>query len=268
MTRYPQTNVICVFCLFLLPPLPPSKGYWRTGCYCLRTRVSTARFYHRSPGSCYTNPGNTKRLTGIILNSNYSPRPPFRAHRTPYTSTYLTLSTPPHPLIAQPPWPATSNISNFPPRRLALPSNGHFNLPSLMCLDAGSQILKTEDSIIHIVSNEVQKSNIVAASVCARLSRSDTIALLLNAVRGRDQSIFGIVLHILLQPFLRLLAGFTTSAMQSVLHVLFLLTPFKSNAHQGTDAPEEVLKAGALYRTGRLEAYILDRLCGRASRVR
>jgi hypothetical protein len=36
--------------------------------------------------------------------------------------------------------------------------------------------------------------------------------------------------------------------MQSVLHVLFLPTPFKSSARQGTDAPEEVLKAGALYR--------------------
>lgn len=52
----------------------------------------------------------------------------------------------------------------------------------------------------------------------------------------------------LLQPFLRLLTKSTTSAIQSVLHVLFLPTPFKSNARQGTDAPEEVLKAGALYR--------------------
>jgi len=52
----------------------------------------------------------------------------------------------------------------------------------------------------------------------------------------------------LLQPFLRLLTKSTSSAMQSVLHVLFLPTPFKSSARQGTDAPEEVLKAGALYR--------------------
>ncbi|KAG2039450.1 hypothetical protein BDR03DRAFT_1009080 [Suillus americanus] len=35
--------------------------------------------------------------------------------------------------------------------------------------------------------------------------------------------------------------------MKSVLHVLLLLTPFKSNAYQGADTPEEVLKAGALY---------------------
>jgi len=52
----------------------------------------------------------------------------------------------------------------------------------------------------------------------------------------------------LFQPFLRLLTKSTTSAVQSVLHVLFLPTPFKSTPRQGTDAPEEVLKAGALYR--------------------
>lgn len=52
----------------------------------------------------------------------------------------------------------------------------------------------------------------------------------------------------MLQPLLRLLTKSTTSAMQSVLHVLFLPTPFKSNVRQGTDTPEEVLKAGALYR--------------------
>ncbi|KAG1879839.1 hypothetical protein F4604DRAFT_1751877 [Suillus subluteus] len=35
--------------------------------------------------------------------------------------------------------------------------------------------------------------------------------------------------------------------MQLVLHVLFFSMAFKSNACQGTDALEEVLKAGALY---------------------
>ncbi|KAG1794176.1 uncharacterized protein HD556DRAFT_1371433 [Suillus plorans] len=118
----------------------------------------------------------------------------------------------------------------------------------LDALPSGGQVPKTDDSTIHVVSDKVQKSNIVAVSVCPGLSRSDTIAPLLNAVRGRNQSIFGIVLYMLLQPFLRLLAKSTTSAIQSVLHVLFLPTPFKSNARQGTDAPEEVLKAGALYR--------------------
>ncbi|KAG2369463.1 hypothetical protein BDR07DRAFT_1477080 [Suillus spraguei] len=118
----------------------------------------------------------------------------------------------------------------------------------LDALPSGGQIPRTDDSTIHVVSDKMQKSNIVAVSVCPGLSRSDTIAPLLNAVRGRNQSMFGVVLYILLQPFLRLLTKSTTSTIQSVLHVLFLPTPFKSNAGQGTDAPEEVLKAGALYR--------------------
>lgn len=118
----------------------------------------------------------------------------------------------------------------------------------LDALPSGGQIPKTDDSTIHVVSEKMQKSNIVAVCVCPGLSRLDTIAPLLNAVRGRDQSVFGIVLYMLLQPLLRLLTKSTTSAMQSVLHVLFLPTPFKSNARQGTDTPEEVLKAGALYR--------------------
>lgn len=118
----------------------------------------------------------------------------------------------------------------------------------LDALPSGGQVPKTDDSTIHVVSDKVQKSNIVAVSVCPGLSRSDTIAPLLSAVRGQNQSIFGIVLYMLLQPFLRLLTKSTTSAIQSVLHVLFLPTPFKSNARQATDAPEEVLKAGALYR--------------------
>jgi len=52
----------------------------------------------------------------------------------------------------------------------------------------------------------------------------------------------------LAQPLLRLLTKSITSAVQSVLDVLFLPTPFKSTLQHGTDAPEEVLKAGALYR--------------------
>ncbi|KAG1718828.1 hypothetical protein EDB19DRAFT_1899041 [Suillus lakei] len=97
----------------------------------------------------------------------------------------------------------------------------------LDALPSGGQIPKTDDSTIHVVSDKVQKSNIVTVSesVCPGLSRSDTIAPLLDAVWGWDQSTFGIVLYMFLQPFLRL-----------------------SNARQGTDDPEEVTKAGALYR--------------------
>jgi hypothetical protein len=64
----------------------------------------------------------------------------------------------------------------------------------LDALPSGGQIPKTDDSTIHVVSEKMQKSNIVAVCVCPGLSRSDTIAPLLNAVRGRDQSVFGIVL--------------------------------------------------------------------------
>ncbi|KAG2335433.1 hypothetical protein BDR05DRAFT_978949 [Suillus weaverae] len=103
------------------------------------------------------------------------------------------------------------------------------NMRVLDALPSDGQIPKTDDSIIRVVSDKVQKSNIVAYPY--------TIAPLLSTVRGRNQSTFG--LYMLLQPFLRLLTKSTTSALQSVLHVLFLPTPFKSNTRQGTDAPEE-----------------------------
>jgi len=64
----------------------------------------------------------------------------------------------------------------------------------LDALPTGGQIPKTDDSAIHVVSEKVQKSNIVAVSVCPGLSRSDTIAPILDAVRIPDSSIFGLVL--------------------------------------------------------------------------
>lgn len=63
--------------------------------------------------------------------------------------------------------------------------------------------------------------------------------------------------YILLQPFLRLLVKSPNSALQSVLHALFLPTPFKSRPAKPSTAsslvdrdalPEEILKPGALYR--------------------
>jgi hypothetical protein len=63
--------------------------------------------------------------------------------------------------------------------------------------------------------------------------------------------------YILLQPFLRLLTKSPTSAIQTVLHALFLPTPFKVLAQAteeatktkptDVDTPREVLKPGALY---------------------
>ena len=55
--------------------------------------------------------------------------------------------------------------------------------------------------------------------------------------------------YIILQPLLRLLTKSPTSAAQSVLHVLFLPTPFKKVAQPSSEgSTREVLKAGALYR--------------------
>ncbi|KAG1821752.1 uncharacterized protein BJ212DRAFT_1333278 [Suillus subaureus] len=42
------------------------------------------------------------------------------------------------------------------------------------------QVPKTDNSTIHVISDRVQKSNVIAVSVCPGLSRSDTIALLLT----------------------------------------------------------------------------------------
>ncbi|KAG2362541.1 hypothetical protein BDR07DRAFT_1406584, partial [Suillus spraguei] len=78
---------------------------------------------------------------------------------------------------------------------------------------------RTDNSIIHVVSYKMQESNIIAVSVCPGLSRSDTIALLLS--KCISSIMFSIPLCNLLQPILRFLAKTTTSAIQSVLHVLF-----------------------------------------------
>ncbi|KAG2339587.1 hypothetical protein BDR05DRAFT_977692 [Suillus weaverae] len=143
-----------------------------------------------SPGSCYTNPEEIQLASFLIL--------------------ILLL-----------------------PVLLVAPTERDIRIINVMCvldaLPSGGQIPKTDDSLIHVVSDKVQKSNIVTPS--------DTIASLLSTVRGRNQFTLG--LYMLLQPFLLLLTKSTTSALQSVLHVLFLPTLFKSNTRQGTDAPEE-----------------------------
>jgi hypothetical protein len=66
--------------------------------------------------------------------------------------------------------------------------------------------------------------------------------------------------YMLLQPLLQVFTKSSTAALQSVLHVLFLPTPFKvlprkpkstneekANPHNGKVMPEELLKPGALY---------------------
>ncbi|KAF9231967.1 hypothetical protein BU15DRAFT_81781 [Melanogaster broomeanus] len=140
----------------------------------------------------------------------------------------------------------------------------------LDALPSAGQVPKTDETTIHVVSEKVQKSNIVAVSVCPGISRADTVAALLKAkgsqgrrsrlgtvmwVHSSSSSLIltGYSSYVLIYPLLRLLTKSPSSAVQSILHVLFLPTPFKSSqtsANRPSDgsAPEEVLKAGALYR--------------------
>lgn len=56
--------------------------------------------------------------------------------------------------------------------------------------------------------------------------------------------------YILLQPLLRIFAKSPNSSIQTILHTLFLPTPFKSAPRTGVDQDElttEVLKPGSLY---------------------
>ncbi|KAI0046462.1 hypothetical protein FA95DRAFT_1560111 [Auriscalpium vulgare] len=126
----------------------------------------------------------------------------------------------------------------------------------LDALPTGAQVPRTDVNAhsIPVVSDKVQRSNIVAVSVSPGISRTDVIAPLLGAGRsGGKVSWGGLLFYILLNPLLRLITKSPTSALQSVLHALFLPTPFKllaAIAPDGTPqerSEEEVLKPGALY---------------------
>ncbi|KIY67877.1 hypothetical protein CYLTODRAFT_490280 [Cylindrobasidium torrendii FP15055 ss-10] len=128
-----------------------------------------------------------------------------------------------------------------------------------------AQIPKTDAASSHIpvVSAASQKSNIVAVSVSPGLSRVATVAPLLNAdwTSPFGFSYFGLFLYLALQLILRLTTKSAASAMQTILHAIFLPTPFKvippipdENAESAgpidrslLEIPEEVLKPGALY---------------------
>lgn len=100
--------------------------------------------------------------------------------------------------------PSYSPTSKLPPTSSLFHQEGWRSLQMIIftrhlqrildALPSGGQIPKTDDSAIHVVSDKVQKSNIVAVSVCPGLSRSDTIAPILNAVQGPDSHIFSFVL--------------------------------------------------------------------------
>jgi hypothetical protein len=64
----------------------------------------------------------------------------------------------------------------------------------LDALPSGGQVPRTDDNTIPIVSEKSQKSNIVAISVCPGISRSDTIAPILNADRSSNSSMTGAIM--------------------------------------------------------------------------
>jgi len=124
----------------------------------------------------------------------------------------------------------------------------------LDALPSGSQVPRTDvnSQSIPVVSDKVQRSNIVAVSVSPGISRKDVIAPLLAADSSRGNvSPVGIILYFILNPLLRIITKSPTAALQSTLHALFLPTPFKFLSFSPEDpqkrAPEEVLKPGALY---------------------
>ncbi|GLB37969.1 putative short chain dehydrogenase reductase family protein [Lyophyllum shimeji] len=176
----------------------------------------------------------------------------------------------------------TSTIP-FPSRSTTPPSNAIFlqegvrslrtsiftrHLQRILDALPNAQVPQTDEgsSTIPVVSPKTQRSNIVAVSVSPGISRADTIAPLLNAdwTSPSGFSTTGVILYLLLQPLLRIFAKSPMASVQTVLHALFLPTPFrilrtkaasdKPNSSKGgpiessvTDMPEEVLKPGALY---------------------
>ncbi|TEB37960.1 hypothetical protein FA13DRAFT_1751820 [Coprinellus micaceus] len=120
-------------------------------------------------------------------------------------------------------------------------------------------------SEIPIPARHLQRSNIVAVSVSPGIGRVDTVGRLVEgdweaSAPPSALTDAGDDRYILLQPFLRIFTKSPSSAVQSVLHALFLPTAFKSVPSDTTDEDavvkktggnklrfREVLKPGALY---------------------
>ncbi|KAI0282877.1 hypothetical protein BGY98DRAFT_954054 [Russula aff. rugulosa BPL654] len=114
----------------------------------------------------------------------------------------------------------------------------------LDALPSGAQVPPTDVN--------AQSIPVVSDKVHVQTSRADVVAPLLAADSSRGSvSWLGMIMYILLNPFLRVLTKSPSSASQSTLHALFLPTPFKYLSFAPDDpqkrAPEEVLKPGALY---------------------
>ncbi|KZS88857.1 hypothetical protein SISNIDRAFT_475847 [Sistotremastrum niveocremeum HHB9708] len=107
-----------------------------------------------------------------------------------------------------------------------------------------------------VKAQKKKQSNIKAVSVSPGVSRADTVAPYLRS-RGPGFSIYGLFLYIVLQPIIRLLTKAPNSAIQSILHVLFVPVSKtaekpkpRKNDRPSTDddeQEEEILKPGALY---------------------
>lgn len=131
-----------------------------------------------------------------------------------------------------------------------------------------SQAPNADNEVAHVVRSKLQQSNVVAVAVSPGITKTDTIAPLFAANRedptrftftGAILLVFYLPLsgyaensfrYYIFQPLLWLLTKSPTSGIQTILHGLFLPTPFKSAARNTNDTDEltvEVLKPGALY---------------------
>ncbi|KAI0319565.1 hypothetical protein OF83DRAFT_1240466 [Amylostereum chailletii] len=122
-------------------------------------------------------------------------------------------------------------------------------------LPGGAQVPRTDTaaSSIPVVSDKAQRSNIVAMSVSPGMSRTDIVAPLLDADASRGPVFWrGLLLYVLFNPLFRLVTKSPASALEAVLHTLFLPTPFKiiaTSLEESTveRSEEEILKPGSLY---------------------
>ncbi|KAJ7617299.1 hypothetical protein FB45DRAFT_933846 [Roridomyces roridus] len=143
---------------------------------------------------------------------------------------------------------AATSVTATPPTNSIFLAEGTRSLRSIVlirhlqrildALPTDAQVPKPDETV---VSPTVQKSNIVAVSVSPGISRVETAAPLL-----------GTFFYILLYPLLLLTTKSAVASIQTILHVLFLPTPFKvvqaTTAKEKSGAePEELLKPGALY---------------------
>ncbi|KIP09031.1 hypothetical protein PHLGIDRAFT_103486 [Phlebiopsis gigantea 11061_1 CR5-6] len=150
--------------------------------------------------------------------------------------------------------------------------------PTLDAQGPGEQPKTSKDDAANETSGKTphnMPSNIAAVSVTPGMSRTETIRAALGADRELSPESFSLVrmlIYVVLFPVIWLLAKSSDMAMQSVLHSLFLPTPFKrtlaqlsaaahgsaesKNAPAENESPAplptgsfiEVLKPGALYR--------------------